>query len=219
MSGLDDWLSVARGADADELRERILTGFKAGKPFTPYIPTVDLPPGPDSVLDFGCGVGRNFPYLQGRARRVYGFDLPPMIERCRDIAPVTVNGLWDDWSSVTQQRFDLIFASLVLQHIEPQACLSYLADFARLSPLTYLLTRTTTDFGTNCTRPLCCGRCLRDERLHDRRARRRDQSAQDTRRAAIRGTAAVRGRGSLRAAAAGPLTRLLQRAGAARRGH
>jgi len=148
-SGLDDWLSVARGADADELRERILTGFKAGKPFTPYIPTVDLPPGPDSVLDFGCGVGRNFPYLQGRARRVYGFDLPPMIERCRDIAPVTVNGLWDDWSSVTQQRFDLIFASLVLQHIEPQACLSYLADFARLSPLTYLLTRTTTDFGTN----------------------------------------------------------------------
>ena len=149
MSGLDHWLSVARGADADELRERILTGFKAGKPFTPYIPTIDLPPRPDSVLDFGCGVGRNFPYLRSRARRVCGFDLPPMIERCRDIAPASVDALWDDWSSVTQHRFDLIFASLVLQHIEPAACLAYLSDFARLSPLTYVLTRTTSDFGTN----------------------------------------------------------------------
>ena len=149
MSGLDDWLSVARGADADELRERILTGFKAGKPFTPYVPTIDLPSAPDTVLDFGCGVGRNFPYLRTRARRVCGFDLPPMIERCKEIAPMAVDALWDDWADVKHERFDLIFAALVLQHIEPTACRSYLTDFARLSPMTYLLTRTTTDFGTS----------------------------------------------------------------------
>ena len=149
MPGLDDWLSVARGADADDLRERILTGFKAGKPFTPYVPTIALPPRLDSVLDFGCGVGRNFPYLRTRARRVCGFDLPPMIGRCREIAPVAVDALWDDWTVVTQNGFDLIFASLVLQHIEPPACRDYLAGFARMSPVTYLLTRTTTDFGTN----------------------------------------------------------------------
>ena len=219
MSGLDDWLSVARGADADELRERILTGFKAGKPFTPYIPTVDLPPVLILFWTLAVVSAGTFLTCRRRARRVYGFDLPPMIERCRDIAPVTVNGLWDDWSRRDTERFDLIFASLVLQHIEPQACLSYLADFARLSPLTYLLTRTTTDFGTNVLDHCIAADAFDDGRLHDRRARRRDQSAQDTRRAAIRGTAAVRGRGSLRAAAAGPLTRLLQRAGAARRGH
>jgi SAM-dependent methyltransferase len=149
MPGVNDWLSAARAADPDELRERILTGFKAGKPFTPYIPTIDLPSRLESVLDFGCGVGRNFPYLRSRARRVYGFDLPPMIERCREIAPLTVDALSDDWASVTQQRFDLVFASLVLQHIEPEACRVYLADCARLSPLMYVLTRTTTDFGTN----------------------------------------------------------------------
>ena len=149
MPGVDDWLSAARAADADDLRERILTGFKAGKPFTPYIPTIDMPADVESVLDFGCGVGRNFPYLRSRAHRVYGFDLPPMIERCREIASVAVDGLWDDWVNVKAERFALVFASLVLQHIEPEACRSFLADFARLSPLTYLLTRTTTDFDTN----------------------------------------------------------------------
>jgi hypothetical protein len=149
MPGLDDWLSVARGADADDLRERILTGFKAGKPFTPYVPTIALPSQLDAVLDFGCGVGRNFPYLRTHAQRVCGFDLPPMIERCREIAPVAVDTLWDDWTLVTRNGFDLIFASLVLQHIEPPVCRDYLAGFARISPVTYLLTRTTTDFGTN----------------------------------------------------------------------
>ena len=43
MPGLDDLLSLARTADPDELREHILTGYKSGKPFTPYIPTLPLP--------------------------------------------------------------------------------------------------------------------------------------------------------------------------------
>ena len=63
MAGRDDWTDIAAG-DADELRERILTGYKAGKPFTPYVPTIPLPAPIDSVLDFGCGLGRNFPYLK-----------------------------------------------------------------------------------------------------------------------------------------------------------
>ena len=50
------------------MRERILTGYKAGKPFTPYVPTITLPAPIESVLDFGCGLGRNFPYLKTIAR-------------------------------------------------------------------------------------------------------------------------------------------------------
>ena len=60
MPGLNDWLSVARSADADDVRERILSGYKDGKPFTPYVPTIALPSPADRVLDFGCGLGRNF---------------------------------------------------------------------------------------------------------------------------------------------------------------
>jgi SAM-dependent methyltransferase len=149
MPGLDEWLSVARSADAADLRERILSGHKDGKPFTPYVPTIELPAPLDRVLDFGCGVGRNFSYLKGIARHVTGFDLPPMIDRCRTLATERIDVLEDNWLQARVSRFDLIFASLVLQHIEPAICGSYLADFARMAPRVYLLTRLDNDSGPN----------------------------------------------------------------------
>jgi trans-aconitate methyltransferase len=149
MAGTDDWLSVARAEDPDDVRERILTGYRDGKPFTPYVPTVRLPDAPDRVLDFGCGLGRNFPYLTSIAREVVGFDLPPMIERCRTLTTHPVSLLTSDWSEVSARGYDLIVATLVLQHVETAACRAYLDDFARLSPVTYLLTRVRSDFDEN----------------------------------------------------------------------
>lgn len=146
MAGRDDWSEIAAG-DADELRERILTGYKSGKPFTPYIPTLPLSESIESVLDFGCGLGRNFPYLKTIASRVEGFDLPPMVERCRTLGTEPVSRLSSDWSEVRSRRYDLIFASLVLQHVDTGECRRYLADFASMAPHVYLLTRTRTDFG------------------------------------------------------------------------
>jgi hypothetical protein len=142
---LDDWLAAAR-AEEDELRERILTGYKTGKPFTPYVPTIAMPQRIRFALDFGCGLGRNFPYLTSVAGRVDGFDLSPMIERCREVQPGTVVNLTAEWDVIKQRRYDLVFASLVLQHIETAACAQFLADFARISPHTYLLTRGSSDF-------------------------------------------------------------------------
>jgi len=152
MTGPAEWESIAEASDADELRERIFTGFKAGKPFTPYVPTIELPARVGSVLDFGCGVGRNFPYLKSIAQEVVGFDLEPMIARCRVLATETVDALTSDWKDVSRRRFDLVFASLVLQHIETDACRAYLADFARIAPATYILTRLQSDFGENVLR-------------------------------------------------------------------
>jgi SAM-dependent methyltransferase len=149
MHGLEHWLSVARSADPDDLREHILTGYKSGKPFTPYVPTLVLPSPIDRLLDFGCGVGRSFPYLKTIARHVAGFDLPPMIERCRALAGEPIDLLTDDWNEVRGRRWDLIVAALVLQHIEPAMCSSYLVDFATMAPDIYVLTRTRSDFGTN----------------------------------------------------------------------
>src|SRR5688572_32362277 len=145
MPGNEEWLEIAQG-DADELRERILTGYKSGKPFTPYVPTIPLPAPLESVLDFGCGLGRNFPYLKTMAARVEGFDLPPMIERCRALATEQVSRLSSDWTDVRARRYDLVFASLVLQHIDTEACRKFLVDFASMAPSFYVLTRTRTDF-------------------------------------------------------------------------
>ena len=142
---VDDWLQAA-DADDDELRERILTGYKAGKPFTPYVPTIEVPGPMASALDFGCGLGRNFPYLRSVAARVDGFDLAPMIQRCRETLPETPVNLTADWEDIRHRRYDLVFASLVLQHIDTVACTQFLADFSRISPYTYLLTRGSSDF-------------------------------------------------------------------------
>ena len=148
MPGRDDWLAVASG-DEDEIRERILTGYKGGKPFTPYVPTLRMPAPLACVLDFGCGLGRNFPYLRRIAASVAGFDLPPMIERCRVSASEPIDLLTSDWDRLKLMSFDLIMASLVLQHIEPAPVRDFLRDFSRMAPAVYLLTRVRSDFDEN----------------------------------------------------------------------
>jgi hypothetical protein len=147
MAGRDDWWQAAAAESDDDLRERILTGFKTGKPFTPYVPTIAWP-AVATVLDFGCGLGRSFPWLRQSASTVWGYDLPPMIARCRELAPQGVV-LSDDWAAMRTRRFDLIHASLVLQHMETDAIRACLADFAAMSPAIYLLTRTDSDFGAS----------------------------------------------------------------------
>jgi SAM-dependent methyltransferase len=154
MPEASDWSAIARSEDPDDVREQILTGYKAGKPFTPYEPTIPLPAALGPVLDFGCGLGRNFPYLTRVADRVSGFDLPPMIERCRTVPEAAGISLFDDWAEVKALRFDLIVASLVLQHIDPVTVRARLDDFAPMTPLVYLLSRTDSDFGTNVFREI-----------------------------------------------------------------
>jgi SAM-dependent methyltransferase len=149
VPGSADWSSLAASADADVIKEHILTGFKDGKPFAPYRPTMALSGPLERVLDFGCGIGRNFPFLASIAGRVVGFDLPPMIARCRALATVSVDRLEDNWAVLRRERFDLIFASLVFQHLETDACRSFLADFVQIAPRVYLLTRTDSDFGVD----------------------------------------------------------------------
>ena len=149
MPGKHDWMTVAAEAETDEVRERILTGYREGKPFTPYVPTLHLPEQLDAVLDFGCGLGRNFPFLKRAARTVAGFDLPPMVQRCRSSSGEAIDLLTSDWDQLKRFRFDLIVASLVLQHVEPIPTRLFLRDFSRMTPLVYVLTRNHTDFGEN----------------------------------------------------------------------
>jgi SAM-dependent methyltransferase len=184
MPGRDEWSDIAAG-DADELRERILTGYKAGKPFTPYVPTLTLPAPLESVLDFGCGLGRNFSYLKTVASRVEGYDLPPMIERCRALATEPVSDLTSDWTDARTRRYALVFASLVLQHIDTAECRRYLADFA------YDAARVSADahqdgFRRRHARLGCGIRPIRHRPVPHRRSRSRHASTSHHRRSILR---------------------------------
>ena len=148
MLGDAYWRQAARAERLDEVREAILTGYLDGKPFTPYEPMVTMPP-VTRVLDFGCGLGRNFPYLRTAAAQVVGFDLPEMIERGRreSVAGPGVT-LSSDWEWVRRQRFDCAFVCLVFQHIQPGDLLRrFLPDLATMTPWLYVLSRGWSDFG------------------------------------------------------------------------
>ncbi len=71
-----------------------------------------------------------------------------------------------------------MFTTLVLQHIEPDACAEYFRDFARLAPAVYLLSRASSDFGANVFRSCAdagafsAGECVHvehDDRTHQLR--------------------------------------------------
>lgn len=144
--GTRHWARIA-DEPLDEVREAILTGYREGKPFSAYPPLLALPPGPRRILDFGCGLGRNFPYLRRIANEVVGFDLPEMIARCRTLDAAKNVELASDWKAIRHRRFDAIFVSLVLQHLRPDECRRRLRDFAVMAPWTYVLSRGGNDFG------------------------------------------------------------------------
>ena len=73
----------------------------------------------------------------------------------------SVDVLSDDWEEMSSRHFDIVFAALVMQHVEPDRCRQYFADFARMARLTYLLTRLQSDFGENVLRVVA------DSRLFD----------------------------------------------------
>ncbi len=145
MTGTEHWRQVASLDDVG-VRDAILSGYADGKPFTPYVPTIDIGR-PARVLDFGCGLGRNLPYLTGVATEVVGFDLPEMIERVGALDWPGAVSFESDWDRVREQRFDLVFASLVFQHVEPAPLERYLADVFTIAPCCYLLSRGRHDFG------------------------------------------------------------------------
>jgi SAM-dependent methyltransferase len=92
----------------------------------------------ERALDFGCGVGRLTAALAGQFGEATGADISrPMLEqaarinaadgRCRYVHNDTA-----DLRAFPDQSFDLVYSSLVLQHIPPVLARAYLAEFVRV---------------------------------------------------------------------------------------
>ena len=92
-----------------------------------------------TALDFGCGIGRVTQALADHFDRCVGVDISPSMiaranqhnrhatSRCRYQVNAT-----DDLALFADAEFDLIYASRVLQHIEPRYTRNYLAEFIRV---------------------------------------------------------------------------------------
>lgn len=118
----------------------ILTGRKAieAQPDSWILNTIGSSILPLKVLDFGCGVGRNTfgAAIQRPKWWVVGYDNDGMISKKDEFfalhykPPVPLNVVFtSDWEAVKAHQFDVIFCSLVLQHIYEDALVTYLKDF------------------------------------------------------------------------------------------
>jgi SAM-dependent methyltransferase len=97
-----------------------------------------------SVLDFGCGVGRNiFDFSQTLSNwRFYGYDNPNMIDKANEYSKIKFDkNIYEysnlefisDWDRLKSIKFDCIYATIVFQHIHETDLNTYLYDIKRMT--------------------------------------------------------------------------------------
>lgn len=90
------------------------------------------------ALDFGCGAGRLTRPLATHFELVDGVDIAPgMLELAQRDNPVAQRCRFllnarPDLAVFEDGRFDLVYSSIVLQHLPPELTKAYLAEFARV---------------------------------------------------------------------------------------
>ena len=90
------------------------------------------------ALDFGCGAGRLTRPLASRFGAAVGVDIAPaMLDLARRDNPVAqqcefVLNTRPDLALLRDGEFDLVYSSVVLQHLPPVLIRAYLAEFARV---------------------------------------------------------------------------------------
>ena len=100
---------------------------------------LDRPEAFERALDFGCGLGRLTRALAARFDSSLGVDVSPrMVERARELnADVSgcefVTNEADDLGAFDSRSFDLVYSSIVLQHLPSAERIErYVAEFVRL---------------------------------------------------------------------------------------
>jgi ubiquinone/menaquinone biosynthesis C-methylase UbiE len=103
-----------------------------------YVRSLDLIPDLSSAaLDFGCGVGRLTQALAGHFRECWGVDISPtMVRLAEDFnrnsqCHFCLNET-SDLTNFTDEQFEFIYSSIVLQHIPRRNVEQYLREFIRV---------------------------------------------------------------------------------------
>jgi len=97
-----------------------------------------LPQPKGTALDFGCGVGRLTQALLKYVDKCYGIDIAAsMIEKAKELnrhgdRAIYVLNERDDLRIFPDHQFDIVYTSIVLQHMRPQYALGYIREFVRI---------------------------------------------------------------------------------------
>lgn len=120
------WDDIAASGDVNAIKTMITGVGVAWKPnfVAPEVEYVfrsveDLS-GNATVIDFGCGLGRNGRMLKRFFSRVVGYDIPEMIEKHREHHgdDSVYDELYSDISTLTaNEKPNLVYDSVVFQHI------------------------------------------------------------------------------------------------------
>jgi SAM-dependent methyltransferase len=99
---------------------------------------LSVQPGRSTALDFGCGVGRLTQALARHFDECHGVDIaPPMVELARrynshgDRCHYHINQV-PHLGIFPNDKFDLIYSNITLQHMEPQYAAAYIKEFVRV---------------------------------------------------------------------------------------
>ena len=136
--------------DESEALDAILTGYKGEVKNMPIYEDVTkyLVGNHDkSVLDFGCGAGRNIQWLKHNYKTVYGYDFPNMLKlAARETLEDENVYLSSNLDDICSRDYDVVLFSLVLQHIHPNELRDILKELCSCSRQFIIHSRTWVDF-------------------------------------------------------------------------
>lgn len=137
------WIDIGK-LDINVVADYIVTG-KSAKEANPVNWAIDLIGNTKTnlkILDFGCGFGRNTFYIADTVKNweVFGYDNKSMISRSGEFYNIKYgnelpkNAIFEDnWDVIKNQKFDVIFCCLVLQHIYESTLIDYVTDFKKMT--------------------------------------------------------------------------------------
>lgn len=150
LFGAEGWRKLTVQQGEAQLMETIFNDFeKKGWPDVACpLPLWFNARAPLKVLDFGCGLARTLEWLRRNTSwDLTGYDTPEMIARVKTLAGLGEIRWSDDWDTLKEDRFHVIHASLVMQHLHPAALSRYIRDLSAMTHFLVLRGRDWLDVG------------------------------------------------------------------------
>ena len=99
-----------------------------------------------NVLDFGVGMGRNSNYLKSLYKNYLGYDTPPMLKNLTERKVLSPNEFLYKFEEIEKLKLDLVYESVVMQHMPPQEVIYVLNRISHNSPYLFSCTRSYNDY-------------------------------------------------------------------------